>query len=534
MTETSRSSSTTPEAPRYASLSDYLRVIRRRRLLVALVTLVFTAIALGLSLAQAPTYAASAQVSFRDILADANIIGDDAVPEQAPAERAAANAELVTRPEVTRRVQKKLDTDLSSDDLRASATAQVGVRTNLVILEATASDAEFAAELANEYARQAKIVNTREERQRLEVAEDSIIQEIKQAREGDIAVEGIRVSVLEQQLSRVQTLKRIAEPVEIAARAEVPGSPVSPKPVRNTILGGLVGLVFGLLAAFLRDTFDRRLHTVHEIHEELGMPVVGRVTDTAMRFAGLARNGAVTMSDNDFEGFRVLRTNLRFLSGNSDSSVRSILVTSGLPEEGKSSVSMSLASAAALAGQRVLLIECDLHRPSLAKRLGISPQPGLSDFLQEKAEPQDVLQVVELDEPRTPTAAPGPVATGDNGSGQSVPAAGSFVCITAGSATARSSELLISQRFRDLLSKVGNVYDLVILDTSPLLAVVDALELVAQVEGVLVCVRVQSTTREQVRAVRAALNHLPDRPAGAVLTGLRRGHPDSYDYYYGY
>jgi succinoglycan biosynthesis transport protein ExoP len=251
--------------------------------------------------------------------------------------------------------------------------------------------------------------------------------------------------------------------------------------------------------------------------------VLGRVSETALGFPGLARNGGYAMPDGDFEAFRALRMNLAVLGNGRPP--RSVLVTSSMPQEGKSTVSMSLASAAAITGQRVLLVECDLRRPSFASRIGIRRDPGLTDYLVGKAGPKDILQTIDLVEPASV-----------NGSGQTrtLSAAGTLVCIAAGSAVQNPAELLLTPRFEDFVDKVSNAYDLVVLDTSPLLAVVDPLQIMRIVDGVIVCVRVQQSTRDEARAARVALSHLPERPMGAVATGIKRGGPDAYDYYYGY
>jgi capsular exopolysaccharide synthesis family protein len=303
--------------------------------------------------------------------------------------------------------------------------------------------------------------------------------------------------------------------------ATPPTGTASPRPIRDTGIGLALGLVLALLAAFGRDALDRRLRSSHEVHEELGLPVLGRVSRTAFGYAGLARNGLAPMSDVDFEAFRVLRMNLAYLAKGDP--VRSVLVTSGLPEEGKSTVSAALASAAVLAGQRTLLVECDLRRPCFARRFGIQPQPGLADYLVGNANPQDILQTVELVEPVR--------VNGSKGAPQPSDSAGTLVCIAAGSLVSNPAELLISERFTDFLEKVSKAYDFVVLDASPLLAVVDPMEILPRVDAAIVCVRVQQTTREQARAARVALSTLPDRPMGAVLTGMRRGDPDAYDYY---
>ncbi len=505
-------------ATRYSSLGDYLRVIRRQRVLIALVTLGLTALAVGLTLVQDPTYRTAADVSFRDPLEDIDLFGTGgSTSSQPPAVRAATNAELVRSPAVTAKVAKELGRPPTSAN--GSITSSVGIQTNLVSITAEASDAEFAAALANEYARQASRVATRRELDRLKAAEKSIAEELKQANKGP-APSAFRLSILEQQLSRVRTLKDITEPATIVRSAGIPGAPISPNLVRNVGLGLVLGLVLGLMAAFVRDTLDRRLHSAHEIHRELGYPVLGRVRNTAMGMPGLANNGALPMQETDFEAFRVLRTNLAALDA--ERVPKRLLVTSSLPEEGKTTVSMCLASAAAVAGQRVLLVECDLRRPSFTRRLAVNATPGLTDYLRGTSSPQEILQTVTL---RQPQRAGTPV--------QSEPA-GQMVCITAGTPVHEGAELLVGERFGSFVDKVSRAYDLVIFDSSPLLSVADPLELIRHVDAVIVCARIMQTTREQLRAAISALANLPARPMGAVVTGIRPGDSEAYDYYYGY
>lgn len=517
---------------RLTTLADYLRVIKRRRLLIAFVTLLVLALALASSLTKDKVYVTQAQLQFRDPLADLNIVGlgGENVPELAPNQRSAANAELVTRPEVTKRVADTLETSVSTGGLRAAIDARVSPQTNLVILEASWGDAKFAAELANAYATAAKEVAEEDFQRRLRTFENSLQERLQAAREnlpdpGDPVTDpglGFTIATLGQNLANVRSLSDVAAPVEIAQRAVVPGSPASPNPVRDGILGLVVGAVLGLIVAFIRDSLDHRLHSAQDVHDELNLPVLGRIGAAAFSYPGLVQNGSDPILENEFEPFRVLRMNLGVLS-QGERPPRSVLVTSPLASEGKSTVSVSLASAAALAGQSVLLLECDLRKPSLARRLGLKQKPGLTDFLAGSVHPSEMLQIAKLTEPRRL----------DGSVGKSTEGAGSMVCITAGGSVSNAPELLRSDRFKDMLGKLTRAYDLVILDGSPLLAVADPLEIIPLVDGVLVCVRAQQTTREHVRATKSALGHLPERPTGAVLTGLRPG-DESYGYYYGY
>lgn len=513
------------EGPRYATLGDYLRVLRRNRLLILVITLAFGGGAYALSKSQEPIYLASTSISFRDVSQDAAPLGQNIIPTQAGAERSAVNAELVARPEITRAVHKRLKkTELSEDELADAVQAGVDIRTNLVTLEAESSDAELAARIANAFAVEIKKDGDADLDKTLDEGAKQIEKEIGSVKNANTnGPQAIRLSVLQQRLGALETLRSVAEPVVINRRATVPGSPDSPQPARNTVIGVLIGFIIALLIAFVRSALDRRIRTPHEVHQELGLPVLGRIPQSALGHSGLLAGEKKPMGEADFESFRMLRMNLGYLSQDGQR-VRSILVTSGLAEEGKSSVSMSLASAAALAGQRVLLVECDLRRPSLAKRLNLNPQPGLTDYLRGDAEPRDILQTVSLSAP------PGNLPD-ESGAG---PASASLVCITAGTQVGTPAELLVGERFPAFLEKVSHAYDLVIIDSSPLLAVVDPLEIAPLVDGILICVRVEQTTRDQVRAARAAIATLPVRPMGAVVTGMKRGDRDSGYYYYGY
>ncbi len=509
--------------PRYSSVQDYLRVIRRRRVLIGVITLLFTGGAIAGSLSRETVYEAEATVLFRDVLQDLRFLGGGgaSLPEFGSAQRAALSAEKVTSIPVARAVKEELDSELSADQLADEVTTEVGIQTNLVSIVGSGPTGERAAEIANAFAEATQSILSRVATKPIRLTARSVEEDLKKAR-NDPLFPG-RVGVLELQLSQVRTLEKITEPIEITHRAEEPSTPVSPNVPRDGIFGAVLGLVIGLVAAFGRDSLDRRLHNPREVHEELDVPVLGRIGEGAFAHAGLANNG-FPMFERDFEAFRVLRTNLAFLGGDGPPP-KSVLVTSGLPEEGKSTVSMSLASAACLTGQRVLLVECDLRRPSFSRRLGLAREPGLSDYLMGNAAPADLLQIVEL---TTPASVNGGSASPDRALRPKL------VCIAAGSAVSVSAELLGSDRFRLFLEKVSRAYDLVVLDGAPLLAVVDPLAIVPHVDGVLVCVRVQQSTRDQVHAVRSALGHLPQKPTGLVVTGLNRSDPDSYDYDYGY
>src|SRR5262249_31417220 len=137
-------------------------------------------------------------------------------------------------------------------------------------------------------------------------------QEIKQAAQASPPIPGA-VAFQKLQLGYVKAAAQVSDPVTIAERASIPAGPISPKPKQDAAIGVVLGLMFGLISAFIKDSLDRRLHSAAEIQEQLGMPVLGRVSETAFGFAGLANNGHA-MDEGDFEAFRVLRMNLSYLA----------------------------------------------------------------------------------------------------------------------------------------------------------------------------------------------------------------------------
>lgn len=517
------SRNTQRDRPRYAALDDYVDVLRRRRLLILICLVLGAGVGVASAASSEDTYTATASLSFRDVAQDLSLFGVDALPEEPLAVRAAVNAELVTRPEVTARVAEEFDGRLTPAELVGAVVARVGSRTQLVILEATAATPELAAEIANLYAQEAARLGRRETSRRLNQVEESLLDELASLESGPSASRpgvGVRISVLESQLSRVQTLQDIAQPVEVVQRAEPPGAPDNPEPLTAGLVGGILGLILGVIVGFTVETLDRRVRTAADLASALGVPVLGRIPNVALPSSGLA--GAPDLPplwEADFEAFRVLRTNLGYLVGEGEPP-RVVLVTSSAPGEGKSSVAFGLASAAAIAGQSVLLLEGDLRRPCFAERLGIDRGPGLSEYLNGTASPRDVLNPVPLYAPRSmdrpqPGKRPGT----------------QFAAVTAGATSSTTAELLASERFTELIRQVRKLYDLIVIDSSPLLAVVDPLELFEDIDAALICARAEQVKRQELAHTAAVIANLPERPLGAVLTGVKPGGRDAYDYY---
>lgn len=510
-------------------IPEYARLLRARWRLIAVLALLCGAAALAFSLTQHKRYEATASLQFNDPSLDAGRAGAPTTSAGTAAELAAQGAQTVLSPSVLSATKAQLGARETVDQLRDALKAEVDPKSNLVRVTATVGEPRFAARLADTVAQQAVDRQTRAVRAGYQRSAERTARQLRSLRGSKNQATQLAIA---ERLTPLRTLAANAEPVTRAQAAAVPSSPVSPKPIADTIVGLLVGLLLGVLVAFMRDALDRRLKNAGDVRDHLELPVVASVRDEALGLTPFVEGERGTMAEQDIESFRVLRKNLEFMGVDTPGQV--VAVTSPMPEEGKSTVAASLAFTNAAAGKRTLLVECDLRRPALAARLGASAEPGLSEYLVEGAGPSEMLQVVSFSE-----QPPLPAGSENGGRPQRAPLAtdteGRLAFISAGAEALLPAELLGSQRFAAFLDQVKEVYQAVIVDTAPLLSVADTLEILPMMDRILICVRVGRTTRDQATAGKSALEWLPPRPTGVVVTGLSAAHEGSYGYYgYGY
>lgn len=411
-------------------------------------------------------------------------------------------------------VKRRLRSPLTVSELRSKIQGQVEVTTNLVVAIAEDGTARGAKTIADGYAQQIVDEINSSLKRRLADAERSLRIELRAStrrlnRENSktTSSDAVTNTVYRQEIARLQSLQRFSRGAEVVQAADLPDAPISPKPVRNAIIGLVLGLLAGLGYAFARNALDRRLRGADDVQRELDFPLLGLLSDDGLGGVPLTGVDGRVMPAPDVEAARIIRTNLQYLD--IDNAPKVVAVTSALPAEGKSTVAGALAISSALTGRLTLLIECDLRRPSLSERLGVNRSPGLTDYLAGNATPEEILQVRPLQD--------------DGGA--------ALVCIAAGSPVPRPAELLGSRMFQQLIEELRDSYDLVVLDTSPMLPVVDTLALLPHVDAIAICARSDQTTREQARALRTALSNLPPRPTGLVVTGVRRNTDQTYSYY---
>jgi capsular exopolysaccharide synthesis family protein len=249
-----------------------------------------------------------------------------------------------------------------------------------------------------------------------------------------------------------------------------------------------------------------------QLEQIFGLPVLASIPRSR---ALSSSNGKALepLPAREAESFQLLRANLRYL--NTERELRSIVVTSAGQGDGKSTVALNLAKADAAIGQKVLLVEADLRRPQLAGLLGIGDTPGLASYLAEKEKPlADVTHQV-------------PVVQRRNGGAARMQ---TMDVVVAGRVPANPSELIDSDRMRQLMREAEEGYDLVILDTPPAAVVADSIPLMSEASAVVIVTRVGKVTSGEANALREQLERI-DAPAFGLVANFSGG-PEKYGYGY--
>jgi capsular exopolysaccharide synthesis family protein len=283
----------------------------------------------------------------------------------------------------------------------------------------------------------------------------------------------------------------------------------------------VLGLLLGLGVAFLLERLDRRIREPKDLEAIYGLPLLGVVPESdALSRSGKSKKGArEALPASEAEAFHLIRAHLRYF--NVDRELRTLLIASAAPGDGKTTVARHLAAAAARMGARVLLLEADLRRPTMAQQLDVSSGPGVSDVLIGTVSLSEATQTIDLDTP-----------SGDGGGGRM------FDVLVAGAALVPNpGELIESHAMESLLEEAKAKHDLVVIDTPPLTAVSDAFPLLRKVDGVIIVGRVGRNRRDVAQRLHETLTGAGAPLLGVVANGFkqgRRGGYSSYGYAYNY
>jgi capsular exopolysaccharide synthesis family protein len=292
--------------------------------------------------------------------------------------------------------------------------------------------------------------------------------------------------------------------VHVVEQATPNRMPVEPNLLKLLFMGCAAGLIFGAVAGLLLDIFDQRMRSAEEIKSVVGLPIMGVVPHIIQARTQAARGLMVhtePMSDVA-EAYRTVRTAIYF--GQSGEPIKTLLITSPAPGDGKTTLAANLASAIAQAGNRVILLDCDFRKPTLHRVFEIDKKVGLSNVLSGDVSIEQATQACKV---------PG------------------LHVVPCGPIPANPSEILNSQGFLELIDQLSTKYDLVLIDSPPVLPVTDARVLAASCDAVLLALRAEKTTRSAAISARDQLISVGGRVLGLVVNDVsrRRG---VYSYYY--
>lgn len=385
----------------------------------------------------------------------------------------------------------------TASQLLSAISVTTDPSTGFITITTQANQAKQAARIANAFGAAVNSARAREAVKQIDQGISGLTAQISALPHSAFVVRDQLVVQLER--LRAQRTAQGAN-AQIIEPAVAHPTPISPHPVRNALLGLVVALLlaFGLIA--LAEALDQRVRNQEDLEELTKLPLLAAVPRTAFR---------QMQTTESIEAFRRLRANLSFF--NVDRDLSSIVIASGHTADGKTMVAMNLAHAYAYSGNDVVLIDADLRRPRIAERLQIEPGLGLAGVLSGQAEVDEAL-----------------VDIGVRSSGP-----GRVLVLPAGELPPNPTELLASQRMHRLIEEFSTVYDVVILDTSPLMAVSDALPLLDEAAGVLLIARLGVIRRNDIRYLRRILDGAQGSALGVVATGLRlkrsaRSYADAY------
>lgn len=450
--------------PKEARREEFPLMHQMKRLWKSMIAIALTACALGVgaSLLLPEQYDAEAKIMVSvNSAQDVNALSQG---NDFSRERVQTYIDVATSRPVLDAVIAELSLETTPEELAEKVTAEAVPETVLLRLVVRDESPEMAARIANAVAGQLM----------------SQIDELERGGEGTTAL--------------VRTV--LVEPASAPAEASTPSIP------RNAVFALLAGVAIAVLYVYLRGTLDTRIRTAEALSEGLELPLLAKIPR-----GGARASDPTLMTEHDPTGFsesyRLLRTRLRY--ANADGKLDTIMVTSVSEGEGKSSVSSLLATACAESGMKVLLIDADLRRSSIADRFGLEKAVGLSAVLTRQATLDEAVQ-----------------HSRDTG----------VDVLAAGMLPPNPAELLESQTMNDLLLEAKRGYDLVLIDTPPVASTADATSVSTIADAVLFVVRTDGrVSRRSVERALDGMSFVGSRVLGVVATFVKMDKVESARYY---
>jgi succinoglycan biosynthesis transport protein ExoP len=490
----------TPGRSDASALPSAMRVIRERWWIIALAAVIGAGVALAVAKTTAKSYQATSKVLFQPSSPISGAVVTGGGSTEDPTRIAATDLLLITSNAVGQATRQALGLKLSTSDLLSEVTASEEPNADLYDITATDADPVRAARIANGVATQFSLFLGRIVQQDATAAAAELNQRLAALPKSDTA----DIAQIHGELQRVYELAASqAGNATVVGVAQVPTSPSSPRPKLYLVLGIVFGLAVGVGIAFLVDLSDRRIKDDEGFEVAYGLMTLVHVPTRSLSGAG-AQPGSPAS-----EPFRILAATLA--TAKTARGVRSVLVTSAVAREGKTTVAAGLAMALADSGVNVSLVELDQRLPSLQNHFPINRDTGLTTTLVNGEPVSDLLQHPVPSLPNLNVLPSGPRLT------------------------TNPLELLRSPELDRVMAQLLEVSEIVIYDAPPILGIADTQALLdhPRIDAALIVGRANGTTREEAKRARAILDQRLVKPLGLVLTGLDGPGADTAYYYAG-
>lgn len=466
------------------TLTDALTVVRRRWRVIAALVVACVAVAVVRYELTTKTYDATASVQYdNSSLSDAALQVAQASGD--PTRDGATNVLVATSLAVAQGVKKELNSPLTPAQLLDPVSVQASPNANVIEITASTPSPAYSARLANAFADQYIAFERQSQVNGIAAAQTQLQRQLS-----GLPADSPNRAALEQSIQRLAQLLAVADTgVQIISRATVPTSPSGISLKTSVILGILIGLALSLVVVLLLESLDRRIDSIEGVTREYRLPMLAAVQQRAFREQGAAAR------EGTLEPYRILRTALDLAAVTRK--IDSVLVTSAVAGEGKTTVAADLAHAIALTGRRVTLLELDLRRPTFGKQFGLDPRHGFTSVV---AGQESLAEALAQPFPDLPE----------------------FLVLPSGPLPPNPAELLESAAVTELLNEAVSMGGIVVIDTPPLNPVADTHVLLSNraVSAVIVVARIRHAKRHDVEHAREILDRHMLEPLGVVVTGM--------------
>jgi Mrp family chromosome partitioning ATPase/capsular polysaccharide biosynthesis protein len=501
------------------TLRGYVDVLKKRRRLILEFTILVPVIAVALSLLQTKQYQATAlvEISRQDLAA--TLTGTPNTSELGTdfSRVAQTDATVAMSPTVAAAALSASGIRGNPQALLDAASVTSSPTTDLLTFRVADENPQMAQRLVNAFASAYTAYQARLDTAALEQAQQGVAAQIAKLKSSGSQVDPSLVS----RQSELQVLQALQSSNTSVVRSANSAAKLRPRPVRNAIAGLFIGLLLGIVAAFVAEALDSRVGDEEEVAGQLDRPILSRLP-TPPRRARTAGT-AVTLADPhgpDAEAFRILRANLNTIAQREK---QTLIVTSALPAEGKTTTCANLAIALARGGARVTVVDLDLRKPTMGKLFSLpADHPGITNVVLGGVDLADALVTVPIDGGGGAPGAARPLVMGD----------GSLQVLPSGPTPPSVGELVSSDLLTPVIASLRESCDVVLIDTPPLLGVGDVTALAHHADGVLLVVRLGLATRKVLSQLRQVMSRLPTDVIGIAVTGGEAR--DGYGYGYGY